>query len=252
MLTASQHSISWNPSAGSGKNLAASTIFLSFRADLASGCTGLWAAHWVCVGVLPSPIQSPVHTNCSKHHQVASSSTTCDAIVERYGLKLSDFMGWNPSINSACSNLKPGYYTCVAITPSPIQNPVHEFCNKYHKSASSSTTCQAIADYNGISLSDFNKWNPGIDAGCTNLKVGGYTCVGVTPSPIQIPVTSNCDKYHQVASSSTTCQAIANYNKISLSDFMKWNPGIDTSCSNLKVSWYVCVHVPGAAVLEQR
>ena len=211
----------------------------------------MWSANWVCVGVLPSPIQGAV-ARCSKYHQVASSSTTCDAIVQRYGLTVSDFLGWNPGINSACDNLQTGYYTCVAITPSPVQTPVHEFCNKYHKVASSSTTCQGIADYNGISLSAFASWNPSIDAGCNNLKAGWYTCVGVTPSPIQIPVTSNCDKYHQVASSSTTCQAIAAYNKISLSDFMKWSTGIDTSCSNLRVSWYVCVHVPGATVLPRR
>ncbi|KAJ4302167.1 hypothetical protein N0V88_002303 [Collariella sp. IMI 366227] len=232
-------------------------------------CTGLWGEVYVCVNIIgrtvtttpasatpsatnvPSPIQTPVVSNCNKYHKVASTSTTCQAIADYWGLKMADFNSWNPSINSACSNLKVGYHVCVGVLPAPIQTPVAENCNKYHKVSSSSTTCQAIADYNDIKIADFFKWNPSItNPACSNLKVSSYVCVGVLPSPIQTPVVANCNKYHLVSSSTTTCQAIADYNKISISDFFKWNPKIaNPACSNLMLKYYVCVGVPGATNL---
>lgn len=239
-----------------------------FNSGVGSDCTGLWAEVYVCVSTIgftpptvtttaqttaeptatdwPSPLQSPVAENCNKFHKVGSSKTTCQAIADYNGIKLSSFKTWNPSVNAACSNLKVGYYTCVGVLPSPIQGPVDEACNKYHKVASSSTTCQAIADYNDIKLSSFKAWNPSINAACSNLKVGYYTCVGILPSPIQEPVVGNCNKYHKVSSSSTTCKAIAEYEGISVSDFNSWNPSITKTCNNLWLNYYVCVGVYGS------
>lgn len=237
---------------------------VSLNPGVGSDCTGLWAEAYVCVSAIghtappvtttakptvtnwPTPVQTPIASNCNKFHKVASSSTTCQGIADYNGIKLAEFKTWNPSVNAACSNLKVGYYTCVGILPSPIQTPVNANCNKYHKVSSSSTTCQAIADYNSIKLSDFKTWNPSINTGCSNLKVGYYTCVGILPSPIQAPVAGNCNKYHKVASASTTCKAIADYNGISIADFNKWNPSITSTCNNLWLDYYVCVGVYGS------
>ncbi|KAK4186788.1 hypothetical protein QBC35DRAFT_475109 [Podospora australis] len=240
----------------------------AWNPNVKSDCSGLWIKTYVCVNVIghtitsttgsssatspptnvPSPIQTPVASNCNKYHKVASTSTTCQAIADYWGLKVADMNSWNPSIDSACSNLKVNHYVCVGVLPSPIQTPVAENCNKYHKVASSSTTCQAIADYNNIKLADLKSWNPSLNSACSNLAVNSHVCVGVLPSPIQAPVAVNCNKYHQVASTSTTCQAIATYNNINLSDFFKWNPSIDSKlCSNLLLKYYVCVGVPGAS-----
>ena len=245
--------------------------FVKWNPNVGAQCTTVWADYYVCVSVTghspsdettssstainppatpaPTPIQTPVDSQCYRYHQVASSSTTCQAIVDRYGIRLADFFSWNPSIaNPACNNLKPGYHVCIGATPSPIQTPVSPWCYKYHKVASSSTTCPAIAEYNSIRLQDFYAWNPSVaNPACDNLIPGHHVCVGIKPAPLIEPVVPHCSKYHQVASSSTTCQSIAAYNNIRLDDFYVWNPSIARpECNNLIEKAWVCVGVPGA------
>jgi hypothetical protein len=253
-----------------GKSISLADL-VAWNPSINSDCSGLWANVYVCVNIigrtvttttsttssttspsspptnLPSPIQTPVASNCNKYHKVASTSTTCEAIANYWGLKLADFKSWNPSLDNGCSNLKVNHHVCVGVLPSPIQEPVAANCNKYHQVASSSTTCQAIADYNEIKLEEFHNWNPSIKTACSNLKLNQYVCVGVLPSPIQDPVAANCNKYHFVKSSATTCQAIADYNRITIADFFKWNPEIaKPGCNNLLLNHWVCVRVPGA------
>jgi hypothetical protein len=239
--------------------------FLAWNPSVKADCTGLWAEVNVCVNTightpspdptstptpsnLPSPIQTPVASNCNRYHKVASASTSCETIADYWGVKLADLKSWNPSLDSTCSNLKVGYHVCTGVLPAPIMTPVAENCNRYHKVASSSTSCKTIAEYNEIKLSDFFKWNPSIpNPDCNNLVVNSYVCIGILPSPIQEPVAVNCNKYHQVASSTTNCGTIADYNNIRIADFFKWNPSItNPACNNLWVKYYVCVGVPGA------
>ncbi|CAJ0543921.1 Ff.00g039930.m01.CDS01 [Fusarium sp. VM40] len=151
-------------------------------------------------------------------------------------------------------------------TPSPIQDGMVGNCNKFHP-VRSTTTCKGILDYNKISLKDFVKWNPDVKEDCSNLWQGTHACVGVigsspsptatvkpsptkagngisTPSPIQDNMVSNCNKFHPVKST-TTCQGILEYNKISLADFVKWNPDVGEDCSNLWQGTNACVGVIG-------
>jgi hypothetical protein len=151
-------------------------------------------------------------------------------------------------------------------TPSPIQDGMVKNCNKFH-SIKSTTTCQGILDYNKISLADFIKWNPDVGKDCSNLWLGTHACVGIvgstpslttkanpaptkgngisTPSPIQDGMVSNCNKFHTVKST-TTCRGILDYNKISLADFIKWNPDVGKDCSNLWLGTHACVGVVGS------
>jgi hypothetical protein len=249
-----------------GKNGILMADFLAWNPSVMTTCTGLWAEVNVCVNTightpkpvatstttaptnLPSPIQTPVASNCNRYHQVASASTSCQAIADYWGVKLADIKSWNPSLDSTCSNLKVGHHVCAGVLPAPIKTPVAKNCNRYHQVASSTTTCDGIAKYNDITLSDLFKWNPSIsNPGCNNLVVNTWVCTGILPSPIQGPVAANCNKYHQVSSSATTCATIAKYNNIRIADFFKWNPSItNPACGNLWVDNYVCVGVPGA------
>ena len=43
----------------------------------------------------------------------------------------------------------------------------------------SGDTCDTIDKAQGISLSQFLKWNPYVNAKCDNLWLGSYVCVGV-------------------------------------------------------------------------
>jgi hypothetical protein len=134
-------------------------------------------------------------------------------------------------------------------------------CNKYHHVASSTTNCGTIAEYNNIRLADFFKWNPSIgEPGCTNLWQKYYVCVGVpgavkvtptptqpsngvkTPSPIQPNMTENCKIFH-LAGDGATCQGIADYRKISLVNFYKWNPDVRSHCASLWKGYHYCYAV---------
>lgn len=52
-------------------------------------------------------------------------------------------------------------------------------CKKYHKIADGES-CPAIQkEAGGITFAQFRKWNPTIDAKCSNLWSGYYICTGV-------------------------------------------------------------------------
>lgn len=154
-------------------------------------------------------------------------------------------------------------------TPHPIQEGMVPNCNKFHL-VGSTTTCQGILDYNKISLADFVRWNPAVGKDCGGLWKGTNACVGVigftptlttttkpkpvatttkgngisTPTPIQEGMVSNCNKFHLVGPA-TTCQGILAYNKISLADFVKWNPAVGKDCGGLWKGTNACVGVVG-------
>ncbi|OJJ66126.1 hypothetical protein ASPBRDRAFT_211716 [Aspergillus brasiliensis CBS 101740] len=132
--------------------------------------------------------------------------------------------------------------------------------------ASNGDTCKSFAASWGQSLESFQALNPGV--ACPTLTAGQSYCVvgtvtndpttttiGTTATtttsssssyePTQPGVPSNCDKFHLVASGDQ-CDTIESQYGISDDQFKAWNPSIDSSCSNLWLDYYVCVHVPGA------
>ncbi|KAJ5809559.1 uncharacterized protein N7503_001777 [Penicillium pulvis] len=148
-------------------------------------------------------------------------------------------------------------------------------CYEYHLVVSEDT-CALIASEAGISLSDFESWNPAVGTNCTDLDIGDYVCIRVlgygyssatptssslrlvvtttptstgtgvsTPSPIQTGMVSTCDLFHLVVSGDT-CAVIAKNEDISLTDFYSWNPAVGSSCAYLDLGDYVCVGVIGS------
>ncbi|PNP86077.1 hypothetical protein FNYG_01133 [Fusarium nygamai] len=65
-----------------------------------------------------------------------------------------------------------------------------------------------------------------------------------TPEPIQEGMVANCNKFHYVTPT-TTCQGVLDYYKISLSDFIKWNPAVGEDCTNIWAGTNACVCVKG-------
>lgn len=51
-------------------------------------------------------------------------------------------------------------------------------CKNFYK-VQSGEGCYAIEQENDITLDQFRKWSPYVDAACTNLWAGYYVCVGV-------------------------------------------------------------------------
>ncbi|KAH8163292.1 hypothetical protein CIB48_g4954 [Xylaria polymorpha] len=128
--------------------------------------------------------------------------------------------------------------------------------------ASSSDTCESIADDYFISLSDLYTFNPSLSASSCPLIVGDSYCVeenfGVppppptsttstttgngisTPSPVQTGIASNCNKFYLVQDGDT-CSVIAAMYGIALADFYAWNPAAGSTCATLGLHDYVCV-----------
>ncbi|KAF4950590.1 hypothetical protein FGADI_8104 [Fusarium gaditjirri] len=230
----------------------------------------------------PTPTQTGMVANCNKFHLI-KTTTTCQGIADYNKISILDFYKWNPKINSDCSNLVLGAYACAGVinttlqpstthattttdngisTPKPTQYGMVSNCNKFHI-IKSTTTCQGIVDYNKITMANLLKWNVGINSQCSNLILGSSVCVGIiggsvthstttssmtasgitTPTPIQSGMTTGCTKFHPVKST-TTCQGILDYNKITLLQFYKWNPAVKSDCSNLWPDTYACVAGP--------
>ncbi|KAI1354385.1 carbohydrate-binding module family 50 protein [Xylaria sp. FL0043] len=127
--------------------------------------------------------------------------------------------------------------------------------------ATSTDTCESIADDNFITLSQLYTYNPSLSASSCPLIVGDSYCVeenfgvppvttstttsptgnGVsTPSPVQTGIVDNCDMFYYVQSGDT-CSIIAAKYGISLAQFYAWNPAVGSSCLSLGLNDYVCV-----------
>ncbi|GKU22647.1 unnamed protein product [Fusarium langsethiae] len=273
--------------------------FFKWNPAVGKDCSGIWANYYYCIGVpgsptvkssatslkptatsiqTLSPVQEGIAKNCNKLHLV-SKTTTCSSIEKYYKLPFSQFLAWNPAIVKDCSGLWANYYVCVSVegykpsptataqppatatkgpngisTPLPMQTGMISNCNKFH-TIKSTTTCDSIQNYYKISLADFMKWNPAVGSKCTGLWTNYNVCVGViggtptkpsngvrTPSPIQPGMVSNCKKFHPVAST-TTCDSIKKYYKITMEQFVKWNPAVGSKCTGLWAKYHVCVSV---------
>lgn len=107
-------------------------------------------------------------------------------------------------------------------------------CTTY--TVKSGDTCYAISQARGISLSDFESWNVGIN--CNNLQIGQTVCVSK-------PTTSSSTCTTYTIKSGDTCYAISQAHGISLSDFQSWNAGIN--CNNLQIGQIVCISNPSSS-----
>ncbi|KAL0929844.1 LysM domain-containing protein [Colletotrichum truncatum] len=265
-----------------------------------SDCTGLQAGTWACVGVIggttttarpstttkpangietPSPIQAGMVKNCNKFHDI-KETTTCANLLSYNKITLADLYKWNPGVKSDCTGLQAGTWACVGViggsttpappptttkpangidTPSPIQSGMVKNCNKFHN-IKSTTTCANLLSYNKITLADLYKWNPGVKSDCTGLQADTWACVGViggtnkpttttkagngvaTPTPIQAGMTKNCKKFHFIKST-TTCENLLSYNKITMAQLFAWNPAVKKDCTGLWEDTWACVGV---------
>ncbi|KAL7755294.1 hypothetical protein ACKLNR_015051 [Fusarium oxysporum f. sp. zingiberi] len=201
--------------------------FLAWNPAVGKDCTSLWKGYWVCVSV--------------EGYKPATTTTA------------------KPTTTKPANGIT---------TPSPIQDGMVKNCEKFHQ-IKSTTTCTSIENYYNLPLSTFLSWNPAVGKDCTSLLVNYWVCVATvgwkpptktttkaatttksssngikTPPPVQAGMVSNCNKFHTVKKT-TTCASIQDYYKISLSDFVKWNPAVGKDCKGLWADYNVCVGVIG-------
>ncbi|EEY19239.1 LysM domain-containing protein [Verticillium alfalfae VaMs.102] len=223
--------------------------------------------------VTPQPTQPSMVTNCNKFHWIAKG-VTCQQVISFQKISLADFVKWNPSVLSDCSEVQ----VCVGLiagttptttrpptttapgngvsTPQPTQPGMVTNCAKFHWVAKG-VTCNQIYSYQKITLEQFVSFNPTVKSDCTGMQAEVNVCVGLiggnptptqtgngiaTPQPIQPGMVSNCKKFHWIAQG-VTCQQVISFQKITLADFVKWNTGVGSDCRTMWAETNVCVGV---------
>ncbi|KAK3395115.1 LysM domain-containing protein [Podospora didyma] len=138
------------------------------------------------------PTQPGLVSNCNGFYLVKAGDT-CEKVAGTYLIALPDFYKWNPSIGAGCTNMWADYYVCVSVpgathpspspSPTPIPGPQPQMpnivstCRRYYQ-VNAGDSCYAIQQANGITLDQIRRWNPEVNAGCTNLWLGYYICIG--------------------------------------------------------------------------
>lgn len=124
-------------------------------------------------------------------------------------------------------------------------------------------SCAGIASAHGISLAQFQAWNPSAGTTCSGLWADAYACVSIigvdatptttqtgngvaTPAPTQSGMVSNCNKFHFVEAGQT-CSTIASSYGIGLRQFTEWNPAAKSDCSGL---WASTVREPSTPKIQ--
>ncbi|PPQ83437.1 hypothetical protein CVT25_007028 [Psilocybe cyanescens] len=249
--------------------------FFTLNPEVKTDCTNLGLGEAYCVkaigqtggggsGVtIPANVVSGTDTaNCTKY-DTAISGDTCPIIETRNNVSDQIFRALNPEINTGCTNIQLDGAYCVqpvagyTVGTSPPSNVVSgtdtKDCAKYD-TIISGDTCPIVEARNGISDTLFRILNPEINAGCTNIQLGGAYCVkavagftttttSTTSSQPSVPTnlaSGSWTKNIDTVVSGDSCQAIDTKFKIALSDFFLWNPEITSTCSNLQLSAY-CV-----------
>ncbi|KAI6257280.1 hypothetical protein MCOR29_010644 [Pyricularia oryzae] len=198
--------------------------FLAWHPFLNGNCDGLWLGYYYCILVenfipeppvetsAPSPVEAGIVSDCRAWFKATGPTWTCEQFVLIFGrFSLSDFIKWNPAVGSSCENsIKADYWYCVAVPDTP-------------------TTRTATL--------------PGVTSTATVVPPTSTTASPppATPTPTQPGMISGCRKFYFVQSGDV-CWAIANSAGIELTDFYKWNPGVE-ECGKLWPEYYVCVGI---------
>lgn len=213
---------------------------LALNPSAGTNCGGLWAQAYACVGTIGEEVISTT----SKSNSAVATST----------------------IVSSSSTTSSG--NGIA-TPQPTQPGMVANCNKFHWVADN-VVCSQVISYQKITLADFVKWNPTVLSDCSGMWAQVNVCVGVisdgipavssstatpkptsttaagngvvTPQPTQPGMVSNCATFHWIAAG-VTCSQVLSYEKISLADFVKWNPTVGSDCTGMKADVNVCVGI---------
>lgn len=142
------------------------------------------------------------------------------------------------------------------LTWAMVVAPRQQVTCSYEVAASSGDTCQSFSDDWGLSVQSFKSLNPGVT--CPNLVAGQKYCVLGTVSP-GAPTTSssplatstssptssssapdqpqqtgtaaNCNQFYLVQLGDS-CEKIENQFDITASEFLAWNPSINSGMSH--------------------
>ncbi|RAO73092.1 uncharacterized protein BHQ10_009104 [Talaromyces amestolkiae] len=163
------------------------------------------------------------------------------------------------------SKLATGYL----VTPSGTAFPGADSDCSGWVAGTTGISCANVVAAVGITLTEFETWNPLVADGSTCELTSGFDyCIQVdfesststtltatttllsttsgisTPSPVQTGLVANCNKFYLLATNDT-CASIAADAGLSLATFYSWNPAVGGTCADLEIGDYVCIDTVG-------
>ncbi|CAN9213697.1 unnamed protein product [Alternaria alternata] len=60
---------------------------------------------------------------------------------------------------------------------------------------------------------------------------------------------TNCAKFHRIAAG-VACRQVISFQKITLADFVKWNPTVKNDCTGMQANVNVCVGIIGGTTVQ--
>ncbi|KAL1895469.1 Chitinase 2 [Sporothrix stenoceras] len=199
------------------------------------------------VSVTASPTASS--TPCSNPY-IVQATDDCYDLAVTYGTTVTQILALNPQLDRFC-DLTSGQAICLP-----------QACTRYY-TVQSGDSCYKIDTTFGISLTQFQQWNPTVNTDCTNLNIGQKVCVSVTPGnstgnwtsssiPSSVSVTSSptasaspstvpCGKHYTVVAGDS-CYVVDTKYGLTFSQLQALNPGaINSDCTNLDIGQVLCV-----------
>jgi hypothetical protein len=120
-------------------------------------------------------VTAPVLTNYTAND---TTSVACEDVTDMYGIELSQFLEWNPSLNASnpCTMANNTQY-CAQLYPSRGED-VTDACTQMERMPPGHD-CNSYTALKGLDTDQFLLWNPGLGANCTDLQIGTQYCVSV-------------------------------------------------------------------------
>lgn len=122
-----------------------------------------------------SYVTAPILTNYTGNGTI---SLACEDVIEQYGILLSDFLDWNPSLDesSPCTMMNYTQY-CVQTYPR-LSEKIVLSCTEFDE-AEPGYDCIGFTSSRGLDPDQFALWNPEVGSDCSDFEVGTQYCVAV-------------------------------------------------------------------------
>ncbi|QGI60004.1 hypothetical protein CEK26_003983 [Fusarium fujikuroi] len=219
----------------------------------------------------PNPRAADEVQNCTSWF-AAKTGWSCEDLLLTKHLDIEDFYSMNPSVKGDCSGMAIGTYYCVSTNAD--RSPPGMDDDDYHDDDDDDEDDDDIPTTTAATTTNLPSPIPiqegmvgklqQVPLGQRHDNLGICVCVGViessthptststkttaksptngvsTPTSIQSGMVSNGNKFHFIKST-TTCQGIVDYDKITIKQFYKWNPAVKSDCSGLWTTTWACV-----------
>ncbi|KAK2616538.1 hypothetical protein QQS21_000581 [Conoideocrella luteorostrata] len=158
------------------------------------------------------PVDPGINDKCTFWDTATDKNAGCQIFVDNWRISREDFIAWNPSVKPDCSGIIAGHSYCVEVRN---DKPITSKPTNVPKETATSTSQKGPAESSS------------------------------GPSPTQDGIISSCKNFYKAQPGDTCAGIVNNYGTFSLSDFLKWNPGVGSDCSSLLIDFYYCVGIPG-------